>query len=234
MEPTSTRPRTVAYLRVSTDKQAEHGISMDAQRAKVEAYAKLYDLDIIEVIADAGHSAKSLERPGLERALGLLRDGDADALLVVKLDRLTRSVRDLGELLERYFHDGRWALMSVSENIDTRSAAGRLVLNVLASVSQWEREIIGERTKAALAHKRSRREYTGGRVPYGWRLGTDGRTLDPDPAEQATVARACALRDEGLSLREVVLTLDRDGHRSRVGTPLALSVVSRLVREAHR
>ena len=86
---------------------------------------------------DAGESAKSLDRPGLQRALGMLKAGEAEALLVVKLDRLTRSVVDLGTLVERYFAPGKAALLSVGEQIDTRSAAARLVLNVLASVSQW-------------------------------------------------------------------------------------------------
>src|ERR1700722_6247794 len=95
--------RTIAYLRVSTDKQADRGVSLDAQRAKVEAYASLYDLELVEVIVDAGASAKTLDRPGLSKALGMLKTGQADALLVVKLDRLTRSVRDLCELVERYF-----------------------------------------------------------------------------------------------------------------------------------
>src|SRR5216684_1249384 len=128
--------RTIAYLRVSTDKQADRGVSLDAQRAKVHAYAELYDLELLEVIVDAGESAKSLDRPGLQRALGMLKSGEAEALLVVKLDRLTRSVVDLGTLVERYFAPGKAALLSVGEQIDTRSAAGRLVLNVLASVSQ--------------------------------------------------------------------------------------------------
>ena len=125
--------RTIAYVRVSTDKQADRGVSLDAQQAKAKAYAELYDLDIVEVVIDAGVSAKTLDRPGLERALGMLKAGKADALLVVKLDRLTRSVRDLGHLLERYFAPGKAALLSVGEQIDTRSAGGRLVLNVLAS-----------------------------------------------------------------------------------------------------
>lgn len=228
MDPT----RTVAYLRVSTDKQAEQGVSLEAQRSKVEAYAQLYDLELVAVIEDAGQSAKSLDRPGLDRALTLLRDGDADALLVVKLDRLTRSVRDLGELLESYFHAGPWALMSVSENIDTRSAAGRLVLNVLASVSQWEREVIGERTRAAMAHMKARREYTGGKPPYGWRLRADGRTLEEDPGEQAVMAEAQVARARGLTLREVVAHLDAEGMRSRRGTRFSLSAVSKMVKEA--
>jgi site-specific DNA recombinase len=69
--------RTIAYLRVSTEKQAERGVSLDAQRAKVAAYAELYDLELVETIIDAGESAKSLDRPGLQRALGMLKDGTA-------------------------------------------------------------------------------------------------------------------------------------------------------------
>ena len=95
------RTKAIAYLRVSTDKQADKGISLDAQRAKVEAYAQLYDLELVETVIDAGVSAKSLNRPGLEKALTLLEQKKADALIVVKLDRLTRSVADLGTLVNQ-------------------------------------------------------------------------------------------------------------------------------------
>jgi site-specific DNA recombinase len=148
-------------------------------------------------------------------------------LLVVKLDRLTRSVRDLGTLVERYFATGKAALLSVSEQIDTRSAAGRLVLNVLASVSQWEREAIGERTAAAMQHKASCGEYTGGEAPYGFRL-VDGR-LDVVEGEQAIIAEARRLRREGLSLRAVASALDARGRRSRTGRAFAPVQVQRMV-----
>jgi len=157
--------KTIAYLRVSTDKQADRGVSLDAQRAKLKAYAELYELDLVEIIVDAGHSAKSVDRPGLQRALGMLKVGEAEALLVVKLDRLTRSVVDLGTLVERYFAPGKAALLSVGEQIDTRSAAGRLVLNVLASVSQWEREAIGDGRPRSCSTRRSRAS-----TPAGGRL----------------------------------------------------------------
>jgi site-specific DNA recombinase len=221
--------RAVAYLRVSTDKQADRGLSLDAQRAKVSAYAMLYELRLVEVIVDAGESAKTLNRPGLQRALAMLKIREADALLVVKLDRLTRSVRDLGELVERYFGDGRAALLSVGEQIDTRSAAGRLVLNVLASVGQWEREAIGERTSAAMQLKASRSEFTGGEAPYGYRLAADGVRLERVPAEQTLIAKARELRAAGLSLRAVAGALDRCGLRSRVGKPFAAAQVARML-----
>ena len=224
---TMSRTRTVAYLRVSTDKQADRGVSLDAQRAKVAAYAELYDLELVEVVVDAGESAKTLARPGLTRALGMLRKGEAEALLVVKLDRLTRSVRDLGELVEKHFAPGKAALLSVGEQIDTRSAAGRLVLNVLASVSQWEREAIGERTAAAMQHKAACGEFTGGEAPFGWRA-VEGRLVTVE-AEQATIVEARRLRAAGVSLRTVARELDRAGMRSRAGRPFVAVQVRRML-----
>lgn len=221
--------RTIAYLRVSTDKQADKGVSLDAQRAKVAAYAQLYDLELCEVIVDAGESAKSLDRPGLQRALAMLKRGEAAALLVVKLDRLTRSVRDLGALVERYFAPGKAALLSVGEQIDTRSAAGRLVLNVLASVSQWEREAIGERTATAMQHKISLNEYTGGPTPYGYRLAADGEHLEELPTEQAVLIETRRLRAAGLSLRSVARELDRQGFKSRVGRTFGAEQIAGMV-----
>jgi site-specific DNA recombinase len=208
--------RVIGYVRVSTDKQADEGVSLDAQSAQLDAYATLYGLQIVEVIVDAGASAKSLERPGLAKAMAMLAGGAAEGLLVTKLDRLTRSVRDLGDLVSGPFAPGKAALLSVGEQIDTRSAAGRLVLNVLASVSQWEREAVGERTSVAMQHKIARGEYTGGRVPYGWRLADDGSHLERLEDEQATIERARALR-EALSLGAVARALAAEGRYARNG-----------------
>jgi DNA invertase Pin-like site-specific DNA recombinase len=219
--------KTIAYLRVSTDKQADKGISLEAQQEKARAYASLYDLDLAEVIIDAGESAKTLDRPGLQRALALLKTGKVEALLVVKLDRLTRSVVDLGKLIETYFAPGKAALLSVSEQIDTRSAAGRLVLNILASVSQWERETIAERTRDAMHHKQSQGEYIGGHAPYGFQL-VDGELLE-NSAEQGVIRQARELRDTGLSLAAVAKELDRRGIQSRNAKPFAAMQVQRMV-----
>jgi len=223
------RTRTVAYLRVSTDKQADRGISLEAQRAKVEGYAALFDLELVAVEVDAGESAKSLDRPALQRALSMLRSGKADALLVVKLDRLTRSVRDLCDLVDDYFRDGKHALLSVGEQVDTRSAAGRMVLNMLTVIGQWEREAIGERTSAAMQHKAEQGEYTGGLAPYGYQLASDGVALIPVDAEQAVIAEARVLRQAGLSLRKVAEVLDRKGFHARNGRTFAASQVARMV-----
>ena len=223
--------RTIAYIRVSTDKQADKGVSLDAQLAKVAAFAALYDLELVETVIDAGESAKTLARPGLQRALATIKAGKADALLVVKLDRLTRSVRDLGELVERYFSPGKAALLSVSEQIDTRSAAGRLVLNVLASVSQWEREAIGERTSTAMQHKKSLGEFTGGAAPYGFHLAADGEHLEELPEEQAVLAQVRELRAAGHSFRAVAAELTARGVLNRNGRAFDAARLCRMVAE---
>ena len=222
--------RCIAYIRVSTDKQADFGVSLEAQQAKAQAYSALYDLNIVAVIVDAGESAKTLDRPGLTRALAMLAKGEADALLVSKLDRLTRSVVDLGSLIDRYFAPGKAALLSVSEAIDTRSAAGRLTLNILASVSQWEREAIAERTRDAMRHMRDQNEYTGGNAPYGFAL-VDG-ALVADAFEQDVITQARELRASGLALAKVAAALDSRGIQARSGLPFGAKQISRMMAAA--
>jgi site-specific DNA recombinase len=117
------------------------------------------------------------------------------SVIVAKLDRLTRSVKDLCELLERFERRGV-ALVSVAESLETGSAAGRLVLNIMAAVSQWEREAIGERTRDALCHKRSQGERVGN-IAFGYRLSGDGQHVEPDPAEQGALAEIRRLRKQG-------------------------------------
>ena len=225
------RTGVVGYVRVSTEGQADGGVSLDAQRAKLVAYATALDLDLVAVVEDAGYSAKSLARPGLQEALGILAAGGADGLLITKLDRLTRSVRDLGDLVDEYFAS-TFSLLSVADSIDTRTAAGRLVLNVLTSVAQWEREAGGERTRDALAHLRSRGVRLGGDA-LGWRRtdakdGEGRRLVASVDAEAATVDRARALRDEGLSLRAIAAALTTEGHPTKRGGRWRASTLARI------
>lgn len=212
--------RVVGYIRVSTDMQAQEGVSLDAQRARLQAYCVAQDLILVEVIADEGQSAKSLDRPGLQRAMGMLDRGEAQGIVVPKLDRLTRSVKDLGELCDRYFREGKpWHLLSVSDAIDTRSAGGMLVLNVLMSVAQWEREAIGERTREGLRHLKQQGVTLGG-APYGWRYSeqTDAhgrRVMVECEAEQAVIRRICELYDANVYMRDICKMLDAEGAPSR-------------------
>jgi len=222
--------RVIGYVRVSTEEQATSGVSLSAQAAKVRAYSDLYNLDLLDVIEDAGVSAKTLDRPGLARALAALRSGAAEGIVVAKLDRLTRSVGDMATLIRDYFGERRGkTLCSVADSIDTRSAAGRMVLNILCSVAQWEREAIGERTRDALRHKRA-----GGRVfnhaPLGY-AAVDG-ALVPIEAEIAAVAEIHRLDAEGHSLRAICAAMQANGHTTKRGGAWRPSTVQAILRRA--
>lgn len=203
----------IGYIRVSTEDQAEGGVSLDAQRTKLEQYAALYDLNLVAIIEDAGASAKTLNRDGLQQALGMLDAHQAEGLLIAKLDRLTRDVRDMGDLLENYFAK-RFNLLCVAEQIDTRTAAGRLMLNLLTSVAQWERETIGERTSAALRHKQANGEHVGSPA-LGYQM-VEGK-LKAVEAELATVNRILALRRAGETLQAIADTLNGEGVPTKRG-----------------
>ncbi len=138
----------VLYSRVSTDDQAESGLGLADQTEKLRAMAVVKGWIGLELVDD-GVSAKNLNRPAMAEALRMLAAGEAGALVVAKLDRLTRSVVDLGELMATADSEG-WALIVLDLGIDTTTASGELVANVMTAVSQWERKVIGERTSAAL------------------------------------------------------------------------------------
>jgi DNA invertase Pin-like site-specific DNA recombinase len=197
--------KVVLYCRASTEDQQ---ITLESQQAKLSAYAQIHDLDVVELIVESG-SAKSLNRPGLQRALELLKT--ADGLAVLKLDRLTRSVADWQTLIDGYFGERAGKqLFSVQDSIDTRSAAGRLVLNVLLSVAAWERETIAERTRDALQHKISRLERVG-KVRFGFTLADDQTTLIPDDQEQSAIGLMQSLREAGQSFRAIAAELSNRG-----------------------
>lgn len=220
--------KAIGYVRVSTEEQASGGHSLGAQAAKLRQYAALYEIELVEIIEDAGASAKTLERPGLQRALQMLRDGEAGGLLIAKLDRLTRSVGDLAVLLDGYFGEKAGKhLYSVADAIDTRSAAGRMVLNILTSVAQWEREAIGERTRAALQHKISKGERVG-RVRYGYELAADGALIE-DAKQQAGISKMHAWRNAGLSLRDICKQLDVEGFSTKDGKPWQAATVRQIL-----
>jgi DNA invertase Pin-like site-specific DNA recombinase len=205
-----TSKKAVGYIRVS--KQNEKGVSLDAQAEKIRAIACVHDADV-EIVADDGETAKHANRPGLQRVLEMVKRGEVELVIVAKLDRLTRSVKDLGDLLE-LFQKRNVSLVSVAESLDTGSAAGRLVMNIMACVSQWEREAIGERTATALRHKRAQ-----GRIfnhePFGFQRSGD--ELMPLAAEQNVITTMRAWRDAGWTLRRISNELNVTGTPTKRG-----------------
>ena len=177
--------KVIGYVRVSTEDQASDGVSLDAQLARVTAYSVAKGWDLVGVETDRGFSAKDTNRPGIQGVLSAVRNRQVEAVIVYKLDRLTRSVVDLNNIIILLDKKGV-ALVSLEESIDATTATGRLMLNVLVSVSQWEREVIGERTKEAMSYlKENQRVYNGPVYGFDARDGL----LYPNAEEQAVIER---------------------------------------------
>jgi site-specific DNA recombinase len=203
----------ISYVRVSTEDQAKEGVSLDNQRAKIEAYCQLKDLDLSEIVEDAGISAKNLRRVGVQKVLKLARKREVDAVVVYKLDRIFRSRVDALETTKAF---DKWGVSfhSIEETLDTRSAMGRFFFTLTAALAEMERRLIGERTKAALAHKRSKSEKTGGDVPYGYDL-TPAGILIKNETEQEVIRFIRRLNRDGYSLRRICRELEREGHLTK-------------------
>ena len=202
--------KTIGYIRVSTDEQAREGISLESQKAKIKAYCKLNDLGLIGIIEDAGKSGKDLNREGIQSLISEIKARRIDAVVVYKLDRLSRRVRDTLSLMD-LIEKKNLAFHSITERIDTKSAMGKFFLNIMASMNQWERDIISERTKDALQHKISRNERVG-QIPYGWRLSKDGKTLVQNADEQKVIARIQNWHLEGTGYRAICKKLETDNY----------------------
>jgi len=181
--------RVIGYVRVSTEEQASGGFSLELQEKKIRDYCALYELELDRIVSDPGFSAKTLDRPGITDILNTLRGRKSrvDGLVISKLDRLTRSIGDWSNLIKEFFRDEKKRLFSVGDQIDTRTANGRMVLNLIMTIAEWEREVIGERTRDALQQKIRRGERCG-KVRFGYDLGPDGVGLVPNEREQETIA----------------------------------------------
>lgn len=211
--------KVIGYCRVSTDEQVSNGVSLDAQEERIRSYCKAKDWHLLDIIRDEGISAKNLNRPGLQSILGRVsnRNGKRgfDCLVVVKLDRLTRSVGDLA-YLNKVFETNKLVLVSIQESVDTSTASGRLFHNIIACLSEWERGVISERTRDALRHKRNN-GFLAGEIPYGYRLKEDGETLEPIPEEQKILKRIRSPREFSLSYRKIADRLNNSGVTTKKG-----------------
>lgn len=199
--------QVIGYTRVSTREQAEEGVSLAAQEEKVRAYCVARGWDCVEIITDAGVSGAKLERPGLKQLIEKCQARSVEGVVVLKLDRLTRKVKDLGYLIEDVFEKHGVAFTSVQDNFDTTTANGRLVLNILGTVAQWERDVIAERTADALHHLRDNGQRFG-QVPFGYLLADDEKTLLPDPEGQRVIQQMKVRRSDGLTLQQIADELE--------------------------
>ena len=198
--------KAIGYIRVSTTGQATDGVSLDAQRGKIKAWAVANDYDLIDIYEDAGITGTSMDkRPGLQAALAAT--GKGMALVAYSISRIARSTADMLEIatgLEKRGAD----LVSLSEKIDTSSAAGKMVFRMMAVLSEFERDQIAERTTAALAHKKARKEVYSA-LPLGY-VDQEGK-LVPVDEELRVIAEIKDMRAAGLTLRDIADDLNKRG-----------------------
>ncbi len=219
----------IGYVRVSTDEQV---LGPDAQRHAIEGWARANGATLAAVHVDMGVSgAAPLEDcPALVGALTDVRAHRATVLVVAKRDRLARDVMKAGMVEALLRRQGARCVSAAGEG-DGEGPADALMRTIIDAFAQYERALIGARTKAGLAVKRARGELVGS-VPLGFALAPDGVHLAPDAAEAAAVARAVALRAEGLTLAAVADRLLVEGHRPRTGARWYAAQVARMVRKA--
>lgn len=207
----------VGYLRVSTDEQAESGAGLAAQEAQIRAEAARRGWTVTAFHTDAGVSGKSLTgRPALADALQAVESGEASALLVAKLDRLSRSLLDFAALMARAQAQG-WNLVALDLGIDLSTPAGEFMASVMASAAQWERRIIGQRTRDALATRRA----------AGVRLGR------PPAVADETVSIVVAQRAAGMSFQRIADQLTDSGVPTSQGGARWYASTVRAVLRAH-
>jgi len=197
--------KAVLYIRVSTESQVTDGIGLEAQRTKLTAWSQFNDADVIATYEDAGISGMKDDRPGLTAAIETACKHKA-ALVVYSLSRLSRSTSHTIQLADR-LEKADAELVSLTERIDTSTAAGKMVFRMLATLAEFERDQIAERTTNALAHKKANNERIG-TVPFGYDLAADGIKLTPNAAELEAVKLMADLRSDGLSYRRIAAELE--------------------------
>jgi len=206
----------VGYVRVSTEEQANDGVSLDAQQAKIEAYCFANDLELAGMFVDEGISGSRTDnRPALQQALDTVC-ATGGVLVVYSLSRMSRTTQNTLELAKRLDKAGA-DLVSLSEKIDTTSAAGKMIFRMLAVLAEFERDQVSERTTMAMAHKRSKGERISRHIPFGQRLSADGVHLEDNPQEQTIIGKTVALWNQGFSQRKVAAHLETAGFLSRTG-----------------
>lgn len=205
----------VGYVRVSTERQVNEGHSLSAQRERIAAWATTMSVELLDTLHDEGVSGASDSRPGFAAAVKLACERPA-ILVACSLSRLARSTIAALELLEQ-LHDAGAGLVSLTERIDTTSAAGKMMYRMLAAFAEFERDLVSERVIAVQEHRRRCGQHVAGTTPYGFDKRPDG-LLVPNDAEQEVIRRIADLRhNRKLSYPAIVAKLNADKVPAKLG-----------------
>ncbi len=208
------RYRVVGYVRVSTEEQADKGVSLDNQEQRIRAHAFAKDWELTRIYRDEGWSGKDLRRPAVKELLDAASANAFDAIVVYKVDRVTRRQKDLWHLIEDLLEPAGVGFVSVSEPFDTTTAIGKACLGMIGVFAQLERDTIAERTRDALAYKRDRGERLGAPALSE---SVEGGELQTVAAELVTVERMAALRRSGRTYAAIVEAMTAEGRPTKRG-----------------
>ncbi len=186
--------RAIGYCRVSTQEQGESGAGLESQEALIRSDVTRRGWELAGIYTDVASGKSMRKRPQMATALGELKAGRADALVVGKLDRLSRSVIDFARLMEVAQSEG-WSLVVLDLAVDTTTTNGKLIAHIMIALAQWERELIGDRTKSALTAIRAR----------GTKLGR------PSGVDANTIKFIGVMRLGGLSWQKIADALTEAG-----------------------
>lgn len=220
--------KVFGYCRVSTDMQAQHGLSLDAQREEIKRFAADRGWLIEEIFVDGGFSAKNTDRPAFQRMVKAIKDSDGSiaAVLVTKLDRLTRSLRDLCNINEDLLEPFGCNLVAIRDGINTFEPVSKMLLPFLAIIGQIERQNTGERVKATIKHIHDQGGHYG-KVPFGFSTVKEGKLtkLVPDPVTHPWLEKAIGWYREGVPMAEIARRLNAAGIKPRYGRLLEWTTI---------
>lgn len=219
-----------AYLRVSTDEQAESGYSLQLQRERITAQIAAKGWQLFKVYEDGGQSGGKLERPALQEMLADIDSGKIQAVVIYKLDRLSRKQRDTMFLIEDVFLKQNIELVSILESLDTSSPTGRAMIGMLSVFAQLERDTITERLSGGRKQKAKTGGYSGGNAAIGYKAERGKKVLDVDKGKVEAVRLTFLLREKGLKLQEIADNLNAAGFTTKQGAKFTHVQVLRILK----
>ena len=208
--------RAYIYVRVSTARQAKEGLSLQAQEHTLREYARLNQFEVVEVIRDEGLSGRKMNRPGFQRVMQAVEKNEVDAVIVYSLSRFARNIVGMHNAMTTMDKHGV-AFHSYTDRVDTSSAMGRFVLNMISAMNELESELIGERVSTAIEENKRRGKTYCRNTPFGTRADRAGKIVEDD-RERKVVGKVLELRRKYcLTLRQVAEELERLGFVNRNG-----------------
>jgi len=221
--------QAAAYIRVSTDEQAENGYSLQLQRERIAAQITAKGWNQYKVYDDGGQSGGKLDRPALNDMLADIEAGKIQAVVIYKLDRLSRKQRDTMYLIEDVFLQRNIELVSISESLDTSSPTGRAMIGMLSVFAQLERDTITERLSGGRKQKAKSGGYAGGNAAIGYSTERGEKKLSTDVDKAATVRRVFELHIKGNKLQQIADQLNTEGHTTKQGAQFTPTQVMRIL-----